>query len=115
MEELDASQAIESVGNERFVYQLEAVTKAQPFFLQQHLKSTNGAVITVQHDHGQGGELACPVPAIAAVHHHRGLPRLHLVCDTQRSCEDQLRRKKGKKKFNQGSPVNGRDPAVNLP
>lgn len=107
---------IESVANERFIYQLKAVTKAQPFFLQQHLKSTNGAVITVQHEHGQRRELARPVPAIAAVHHHRGLPRLHLVCNPQRSCEDQLRRMKREKKCNQGSPVgpvNGRDPAVN--
>lgn len=98
VKELDASHVTESFGNERFAYQLEAVTKAQPFFLQQHLKSTNGAVIPVQHEHGQGGELARPVPAIAAVHHHRGLPRLHLVCDPQRSCQDQLQRKKGKNK-----------------
>lgn len=51
-------------------YQLEAVTKAQPLLLKQHLEAANGAVVTVQHEHGQRGELACAVPAIATVHHH---------------------------------------------
>lgn len=76
-----------------FMYQLEAVAKAEPLFLQQRFETPNGAVITVQHEHGQGGELARPVPAVTAVHHHRGFPWLHLVCDPQRSCEDQLQRK----------------------
>lgn len=67
-------------------YQLEAVTKTQPLFLKQHLEAANGAVVTVQHEHGQGGELARTVPAVAAVHHHRGFPRLYLVCDPQCSC-----------------------------
>lgn len=93
--------------------QLEAVTKAQPLFLEQNLKTTNGAVIAVQHEHGQGGELAGPVPAVAAVHHHRGFPRLHLVCDPQRSCENQLQRKKNAHLI-QGS-VNCRDPLLNPP
>lgn len=92
--------------------QLEAVTKAQPLFLEQNLKTTNGAVIAVQHEHGQGGELARPVPAIAAVHHNRGFPRLHLVCDPQRSCENQLQRKKNDNLI-QGS-VNCRDPLFHL-
>lgn len=55
---------------ENVFYQLEAVTKAQPLFLKQHLEAANGAVVTVQHEHGQGGELACAVPTVAAVHHH---------------------------------------------
>ncbi len=53
----------------RFVYQLEAVTETQPLFLKQHLEAANGAVVTVQHQHGQGGELSCAVPAVATVHH----------------------------------------------
>lgn len=47
--ELEGLRVIESVQNGYFAYQLEAVTETQPFFVQQHLKSTNGAVITVQH------------------------------------------------------------------
>lgn len=35
------------------VYQLEAMTKAQPLFLKKHLEAANGAVITIQHEHGQ--------------------------------------------------------------
>lgn len=65
----------------KWIYQLEAVTEAQPLFLKQHLEATNGAVVAVQHEHGQGGELARAVPAVAAVHHHRCFPGLHLVCD----------------------------------
>ena len=74
----------------KFVYQLEAVTEAQPLLLKQHLKTADGAVVTVQHEHGQGRELACAVPTVATVHHHWGFPRLHLVCDPQCSCHDQL-------------------------
>lgn len=71
-------------------YQLEAVTEAQPLLLEQDFKAANGSVVTVQHQHGQGGELARSVPTIAAVHHHRRFPRLHLVCDPQCSSQDQL-------------------------
>lgn len=51
-------------------YQLETVTEAQPLLLEQHLEAADGAVVTVQHQHSQGGELARPVPTVAAVHHH---------------------------------------------
>ena len=72
------------------VYQLEAVTKAQPLFLQQHFEAADGAVVTVQHEHGQGGELGCAVPAVAAVDHHWCFPRLHLICNPQSSGQNQL-------------------------
>lgn len=78
----------------KFVYQLEAVTEAQPLLLEQHLKAANGSVVTVQHEHGQGGELARSVPTVATVHHHRGFPGLHLVCDPQCSCQDQLQKQR---------------------
>lgn len=84
------SREISKVCGEKFVYQLEAVTKTQPFFLKQHLKTTNGSVITVQHKHGQGGQLTRAVPTVTAVHHHWGFSRLHLVCNPQRSCQNQL-------------------------
>lgn len=74
----------------KFVYQLEAVTEAQPLLLEQHLETADGAVVSVQHEHGQGRELARAVPTVAAVHHHRGFPGLHLVCNPQCSCHDQL-------------------------
>lgn len=66
------------------------MTKAQPLFLKQHFKAANGAVVTIQHEHRQGGELSRAVPAVAAVHHNRRFPWLHFVCDPQRSSQDQL-------------------------
>lgn len=66
------------------------MTEAQPLLLEQHLEPANGAVVTVQHEHGQGGELGGAVPTVATVDHHRCFPRLHLVCNPQSSCQDQL-------------------------
>lgn len=39
--------------------------------LTSNLEAPKGAVVAVQHQHGQGGELSRAVPAVAAVDHHR--------------------------------------------
>ena len=57
----------------------ELVSKADPLLLQQHLEAPEGAVVAVQHQHRQGGELGRAVPAVTAVHHHR-VARGHLIC-----------------------------------
>lgn len=66
--------------------------EAQPFLLHEDLKAPHGAVVAVQHEHGEGGELGRAVPAVAAVHHHGRLPRLHPIRDAQRPRQDQLQR-----------------------
>lgn len=48
----------------------EAVTEAEPLFLQQYLKATYGSVVRVQHNQGQGGQLRSSVPAVTAMNHH---------------------------------------------
>ena len=55
-----------------------------------HLEPLQRAVVAVQHEHGQRCELGRAVPAVAAVHHHRRLPRLQPVCDPHCSREQQL-------------------------
>lgn len=71
-------------------YRLETMTKAQPFFFKQHLKSTNRPVITIKHEHGQRCELGCSVPTIAAVNHYWSFARLHFVSNSQCSGQNQL-------------------------
>lgn len=68
------------------IYLLEAMSETQPLFLNQNFKAPNGAVVPVQHEHGQRGELSRAVPAVATVHHYRRLPRLHFVRNPQSSC-----------------------------
>ena len=57
----------------------ELVTKAQPLLLYQDHEPSEGPVVTVQHQHGQGGQLAGPVPSITAVDNHTGPVDTHLV------------------------------------
>lgn len=71
-------------------HQLESVAKAQPLLLHKHFKAPDGSVVAIQHEQGQGGELGCPVPAIAAVHNHRRLPRFHLVSNAKGSGKNEL-------------------------
>lgn len=35
------------------IYLLEAMSETQPLFLNQNFKAPNGAVVPVQHEHGQ--------------------------------------------------------------
>ena len=69
------------------------MSKAYPLLLYESLESFNGAVITVQHQHGQGRQLGCPVPTITAVYHHRALPRGNPVCDLDGSRQNKLAKK----------------------
>ena len=43
------------------------------------LEPSESAVVTVQHQHGQRGELSSSVPAVTAVNQHR-IPTGNLVC-----------------------------------
>jgi hypothetical protein len=50
----------------------ELVPEARPLLLDEDLEAGEGAVVGVQQQHGQGGELGCPVPPVAAVDYHTG-------------------------------------------
>ena len=56
----------------------------------QHLKAGEGAVVTVQQQHGQTGQLGGPVPAVTAVHHHAGPVHGDLVRHPHRARQDLL-------------------------
>lgn len=71
----------------------ELVSKADPLLLDQHLEAPECAVVRVQHQHGQGGELSRAVPAVTAVHHHRAA-RAHFICYLNCSRQHQLQREK---------------------
>ena len=68
----------------------KAVSEAKPLFLYEDLEAPERAVVAVQHQHGQRGELGCAVPAVAAVDHHWRLPRLQPVGDAHRPGQQQL-------------------------
>lgn len=75
-------------------HQLESVAEAQPLLLHEHLKAPDGAVVAIQHEQGQRGQLGCAVPAVAAVNHHRCLPRLHFVSNPKGSSKNELGQEK---------------------
>ena len=71
------------------------VSKTEPLFLYEHLElfigvgcgdlqPPDGAVVGVQEQHGQAGQLGGAVPPVTAVHQHRRLLVLHL--HTRSSC-----------------------------
>ena len=55
-----------------------------------YLEPSESAVVAVQHQHGQRGELSRSVPAVTAVDHHRRLPGLQLISYLCCSCQQQL-------------------------
>lgn len=73
-----------------FTHKLKSMSKAQPFFLHEDFKPSDGSVVPVQHEHGQGRQLGCTVPAIAAVHHHRRLPWFNSVSNPESSGKNEL-------------------------
>lgn len=40
-----------------FTHKLKSMSKAQPLFFHKDFKPSDGAVVSVQHKHGQGGQL----------------------------------------------------------
>lgn len=66
------------------------MSKTYPFLLDQDFKALDAAVEAVQHQHGQGRQLGGPVPAVAAVHHHRALPRGDSVCHLDGARQNKL-------------------------
>ena len=63
-------------------HQCKPMSKAYPLLFYESLESFNGAVITVQHQHGQRRQLGCSVPAITAVHHDWGLPGFYFISNS---------------------------------
>ena len=59
---------------------MKAVAEAQPLFLDEHLEAAQSAIVSVEHEHGERGELSGAVPAVRAVHEHR-LSRVDQVGD----------------------------------
>ena len=50
----------------------ELVPEAGPLLLDEDLEAGEGAVVGVQQQHGQGGQLRRPVPPVTAVDYHTG-------------------------------------------
>ena len=73
-----------------FTHKLKSMSKAQPFFFHKDLKPSDASIVAIQHEHGQGSQLGCAVPAVAAVHHHRRLPGLNFVSNTKSPRKNEL-------------------------
>ena len=59
-------------------------------FLDSYLKSPDGSVEGVQHEHGQSSQLGSPVPAVCAVDNHRGLVLLYQLSNTNSTSQHTL-------------------------
>lgn len=44
--------------------QLEFVSKRQPLFLDKYFEASERAVVGVQHEHSEGGELSSAIPTV---------------------------------------------------
>ena len=55
-----------------------------------YLEATDGAVVGVEHEHGQCRQLRGAVPPVRAVNHHRRLGFLYRLRHTHRTAQHQL-------------------------
>lgn len=53
-----------------FTHELKSMSEAQPLLFHEDFKPADGAVVAVQHEHGEGRQLSRAVPAVTAVNHH---------------------------------------------
>ena len=49
----------------------EFVSKAEPFFLYDHLKSPQGPIIRIEQEQCNCRQLGCSIPSVGTVNHHR--------------------------------------------
>ena len=57
------------------------VATREPLLLDEDFEALDGPVEGVEEEHGQGGQLSRPVPAVTAVDDDRRLLALHALCD----------------------------------
>lgn len=49
----------------------EFVSKAEPFFLYDHLESPQGPIIRIEQEQCNCRQLGCSIPSVGTVNHHR--------------------------------------------